>query len=85
MKDGLDDFRDGLPPPVEGGIVLQVCLYVNRCSRSPKATRIPIITISKQYLVIDYEVIIPKLCPLYTDHAGPEISLHLYIASPFSR
>ena len=24
LKDGLDDFRDGLPPPVEGGMVLQV-------------------------------------------------------------
>lgn len=24
VKDGLDDFRDGLPPPVEGGVVLNV-------------------------------------------------------------
>jgi len=23
LKDGLDDFRDGLPPPVEGGIILK--------------------------------------------------------------
>ena len=26
VKDGLDDFRDGLPPPIEGGVVLKVCL-----------------------------------------------------------
>jgi hypothetical protein len=24
IKDGLDDFRDGLPPPVEGDIMLKV-------------------------------------------------------------
>ena len=24
MKDGLDDFRDGLPPPVDGDITLKV-------------------------------------------------------------
>lgn len=26
LKDGLDDFRDGLPPPVEGDITLKVCI-----------------------------------------------------------
>jgi hypothetical protein len=26
LKDGLDDFRDGLPPPVEGDITLKVSL-----------------------------------------------------------
>jgi hypothetical protein len=24
VKDGLDDFRDGYPPPVEGDIILKV-------------------------------------------------------------
>ena len=24
MKDGLDDFRDGLPPPIEGDVTLKV-------------------------------------------------------------
>ena len=24
LKDGLDDFRDGLPPPIEGDVTLKV-------------------------------------------------------------
>ena len=27
----------------------------------------------------------PRVCALYTDHAGPEIPVHLIIAWPFSR
>ena len=26
LKDGLDDFRDGLPPPVDGDVTLKVKL-----------------------------------------------------------
>ena len=26
LKDGLDDFRDGLPPPIEGDVTLKVDL-----------------------------------------------------------
>lgn len=25
LKDGLDDFRDGLPPPVKGEVLIKVC------------------------------------------------------------
>lgn len=35
LKDGLDDFRDGLPPPVKGEVLIKVCYttYVaHKCS-----------------------------------------------------
>lgn len=35
LKDGLDDFRDGLPPPVKGEVLIKVCYttYIaHKCS-----------------------------------------------------
>lgn len=31
LKDGLDDFRDGLPPPLDNGFLIEVCTLSHVC------------------------------------------------------
>ena len=46
VKDGLDDFRDGYPPPVEGDIILKVNLALN--NYPPPVDRHGVIVISNR-------------------------------------